>query len=100
MPVQADTLAKAEDAFDGEVVDVSGSTVTIAVSEWFAGDEEATQVRLDVGRAPSALEGHFDFEEGRRYLVAANDGTVLVCGFSGPFSADLERVYQDAFPRS
>ena len=32
MPVQADTLAKAEDAFDGEVVDVSGSTVTIVVS--------------------------------------------------------------------
>lgn len=98
MPVQADTLAKAEDAFDGEVVDVSGSTVTIAVSEWYAGDNQATRVRLDAGRASSSLEGHFDFQEGRRYLVAANDDTVLVCGLSGPYSADLERVYQEAFP--
>ena len=99
-PVQAKSLAKAESAFDGEAVEVTDETVTIAVSEWYAGEAEATQVRLDLRQAPASLAGQFAFEKGRRYLVAANDQAVLVCGFSGPYSAELEQVYQDAFPGS
>ena len=99
-PVTAAGLAKAENAFDGEVVSVSGDSATIAVSEWYAGKEQATEVELDLGRTPSSLAGYFAFEKGRRYLVAADDRTVLVCGYSGPYSADLERVYQEAFPDS
>jgi len=100
MPVDAETLGRAEAAFDGEVLSVDGDTVTLAVRQWYAGGDDAAQVRMDLARVPSSLSGYFAFEKGRRYLVAANDGTVMVCGFSAPYSADLEKVYQDAFGRS
>ena len=39
-----------------------------------------------------------DFQDGRRYLVAASDnGQVMVCGFSAEYSAQLERLYGQAF---
>ncbi len=100
MPVDAETLGRAEAAFDGEVLSVDGDTVTLAVREWYAGGDDAAQVRLDLARVPSSLAGYFAFEKDRRYLVAANDDTVMVCGFSAPYSAELESIYQDAFPAS
>jgi hypothetical protein len=96
-PVEEQTLRKAETAFDGEVVDVSGGAVTIAVSQWFAGKNQSPQVKIRLGRTSSALEGHFAFENGRRYLLAANGGTVLACGFSGPWSPGLDAAYRAAF---
>ena len=100
MPVDAETLGRAEAAFDGEVLSVDGETVTLAVREWYAGGDDAAQVRLDLASVPSTLAGYFDFQDGRRYLVSANDDTVLACGFSGPFSTDLEAIYAEAFPAS
>ena len=97
MPVEPATLGKAETAFDGEVLTVDGDTVTLAVREWYAGGDEAAQVRLGLAQVPETLTGYFDFQEGSRYLVAANDDTVLVCGFSGPWSGDLEQIYAAAF---
>jgi hypothetical protein len=99
-PVDAETLGKVRTAFDGEVLSADGDTVTLAVREWYAGGGGAAQVRLDLAKVPSSLAGYFAFEKDRRYLVAANDGTVLVCGFSAPWSADLEKVYKDAFSGS
>jgi hypothetical protein len=100
MPVDAETLGRAEAAFDGEVLSVDGETVTLAVRQWYAGGDDAAQVRLDLASVPSTLAGYFDFQDGRRYLVSANDDTVLACGFSGPWSSDLEMIYADAFPAS
>ena len=97
MPVDAENLSRAETAFDGEVLDVTDDSVTLAVREWYAGGGGAAQARLDLARAPASLAGYFAFEKDRRYLVSSNDGAVLVCGFSGPYSAGLEQVYQDAF---
>ena len=97
MPVEPETLGKAETAFDGEVLTVDDDAVTLAVREWYAGGDKAAQVRLDLARVPQTLTGYFDFAKGSRYLVAANDDTVLVCGFSGPWSKDLEQVYAAAF---
>ncbi len=97
MPVEAQTLSNAETAFDGEVLTVEDDAVTLAVREWYAGGDDAAQVRLDLARVPSTLAGYFDFQEGSRYLVAANDDTVMVCGFSGPWSKDLEQIYTAAF---
>jgi len=96
-PIDAESLSRAEAAFDGEVLTVDGDAVTLAGREWYAGGDEAAQVRLDLARVPQSLTGYFDFEEGSRYLVAANDDTVMVCGFSAPWSADLEGVYAEAF---
>ena len=100
LPVDAESLSSAETAFDGEVLQVDGDTVTLAVREWYAGGDDAAQVRLDLAQVPTTLTGYFDFAQGRRYLVGANDGVVLVCGFSGPFSSDLEAIYREAFPTS
>ena len=97
-PVDATTLGKAQAAFDGEVLSVDRGAVTLAVRQWYAGRDKAAQVRLDLSQVPSSLAGFFAFEKDRRYLVAANDGTVLACGFSAPWSADLEKVYRSAFP--
>lgn len=97
MPVDAETLGRAETAFDGEVLSVEDDAVTLAVREWYAGGGDAAQVRLDLAQVPSSLAGSFDFQQSKRYLVAANDDTVMVCGFSAPWSADLERTYTDAF---
>jgi hypothetical protein len=97
MPVEPATLSKAETAFDGEVLTVDADTVTLAVREWYAGGDKAAQVRLDLAKVPQTLTGYFDFAKGSRYLVAANDDTVLVCGFSGPWSKDLEQIYTAAF---
>ena len=97
MPVEPATLGKAETAFDGEVLTVDGDSVTLAVREWYAGGDKAAQVRLDLARVPETLTGYFDFATGSRYLVAANDDTVLVCGFSGPWSKELEQIYAAAF---
>ena len=45
-----------------------------------------------------ALLAAVDFREGERYLVAASDGRVTLCGFSGPFSEELAELYAKAFP--
>ncbi len=100
MPVDAETLGKAQTAFDGEVLSADADTVTLAVRQWYAGGDDAARVRLDLARVPATLAGYFDFQEGKRYLVSANDGVVRVCGFSGPWSADLEAIYTEAFPGS
>jgi hypothetical protein len=97
MPVDAENLGRAETAFDGEVLAVEDDGVTLAVREWYAGGGDAAQVRLDLAGTPTSLAGYFAFENDRRYLVAANDATVMVCGFSGPYSDQLATVYDDAF---
>ena len=97
MPVDAENLGRAETAFDGEVLGVEDDGVTLAVREWYAGGGDAAQVRIDLVGSPASLAGYFEFAEDRRYLVAANDDTVMVCGFSGPWSDQLATVYDDTF---
>jgi hypothetical protein len=38
-----------------------------------------------------------DLKVGREYLMAASDGNVTGCGFSGPASARLQKLYDRAF---
>ena len=37
--------------------------------------------------------------EGERYLVAASDGRVTLCGFSDAYSEELAGLYAQAFPK-
>jgi hypothetical protein len=94
----AEALATAQVAFSGTVQSVAADVVTLVPDRFYAG--EATEA-VEVRAAPdqlTALVGAVAFEEGRRYLVSATDGQVTVCGFSGPFSPDLEALYVEAFP--
>lgn len=98
MVPNADVLAGAASAVDAEVTAVDGGTATLTPTTWYAG-EETDQVEVAAGSADlEALIGAPRFEEGQRYLVAANDsGEVMVCGFSGPYDDELAALYAEAF---
>jgi hypothetical protein len=84
-------------AFAGTVTDVSADTVTLDVDRWYkGGSADQVAVSLAPGQTSAALDG-VEFAKGESYLVAASDGTVSGCGFSGPASAELESAYGEAF---
>jgi hypothetical protein len=94
----ADLLAPQSTAFDGTVTSIDDDVVTLEPSRWYAG-EPAEQVRVE---APPDVLGQLlasvKFEEGERYLVAANaDGQVVVCGLSGRHTPRLAALYERAF---
>lgn len=97
MAPSPDVLGNAAVAFDGVVTGTTSTEVTLEPTRWFTGNETDTVVV----RAPSeALRGllvSVDFREGGRYLVAANDGSVMLCGLSGTHTQDLEKLYRAAF---
>ena len=43
-----------------------------------------------------ALDG-VEFTQGKQYLVAATNGSVNGCGFSGPADPQLTAAYEQAF---
>ena len=101
MRVDADTVRQMQVAFDGTVsaVDDATHSVTLDVSRWYAGGS-TDQVRLTQFSATGelALEGAVKLELGQRYLVTAHDGVVNGCGFSAPWSQELQDVFAQAFP--
>ena len=85
----------AADAFAGTVAAITDGMVTLDADAWYAG-EPTDQVEVDApAELMHALIGAVEFEEGERYLVAATDGSVTVCGFSGP--ATTWPLYTEAF---
>ena len=92
-----ESLGRAEVAFDGEVADVTGSTVTLVPTRIYAGGP-ADNVRVaQASRSRQSLILGVRFEEGGRYLVAANSGEVMVCGFSGAYDRERADLYAEAF---
>jgi hypothetical protein len=90
-------LRQQELAFDGVVRSVAGGDATLVPTRFYAGDEGD----VVVVKAPSgdlqALLAAVDFREGERYLVSATDARVTLCGFSGPYTEELARLYEKAF---
>lgn len=95
-----EVLGGAAYAVDAEVTAVEDGRATLTPTTWYAG-EETDQVEVAAGSADlAALIGAPQFEEGQRYLVAANEaGKVMVCGFSGPYDQELADLYAEAFGR-
>ena len=97
MVPNAEVLGGASVAFDGEVVEVADSQVTLVPSDFYAGGP-ADEVTVDQASVSMQdLVGAVPFEEGQRYLVAADAGEVMVCGFSGAYDAQLADLYAEAF---
>jgi hypothetical protein len=92
----AELLAGFEVAFEGTVTEVDGDTVTLVPTTTFAG-ERADEVVLSNALANVGLLNGAVLEEGGTYLIAASDGQVSACGFSGPARGDLRRLYDAAF---
>lgn len=98
VPVEAQFLADMPVALAGTVTDVSGNEVRLEVTRWYRGGDAGTVVLTNLSPDMQALLGATDFRAGQDYLVSASDGTVNACGFSGPASAELQSVYDKAFP--
>jgi hypothetical protein len=93
-----EVLARADTAFAGTVTSVADRRVTLRPTRWYAGGPGE---RVVVTAAPQGsvtrLVQEVRFEPGGDYLVAANGGTVMVCGFSAPAAPAVERLYAEAF---
>ncbi|MDP2773611.1 MAG: hypothetical protein Q8O61_08645 [Nocardioides sp.] len=98
MVPSAEFLARAQVAFSGTVQQVADDVVVLVPDRFYTGEPtDLVEVRSDPAML-QALIGAVDFQVDQRYLVSANDGQVTVCGFSGPYSADLAGLYAEAFP--
>jgi hypothetical protein len=89
----------ADMAVDAVVLSTAGDQVTLDVGHWYTGD--ATD-RVEV-TAPSVelmpLLGSVDLQKGERYLLAGQDGQLIVCGFSGAYDSKLAAMYEKAFTK-
>ena len=84
-------------AFAGTVSDVTDEAITLEVDRWYAGGTAGhVTVSVPDNNTSIALDG-VKFIEGKRYLVAATNGTVNGCGFSGLATTQLTSAYAQAF---
>jgi hypothetical protein len=94
----AEILAQQELAFDGVVDDITDGIVTLSPTTFYSG-EPTDIVRVE---APPEVLGQLllsvEFAIGERFLVSAFDGQVSLCGYSAPWSPELEQLYVEAFP--
>ncbi len=95
----AQVLAERADlAFAATVRDVAGDTVTLQVTHVYKG---AAIDLIEVPQAPGASEGLMGsgaFEAGKKYLVAASQGSIMTCGYSGEADVEgLSALYDTAF---
>ena len=84
-------------AFSGTVTAVGTGTATLTPDHWYKGGEGTTSVKLATLGDSVVLEGGIVFEQGKRYLVTATQGTVNACGFSGEWTPGMAAAYAEAF---
>ena len=96
-PLEPAFLTGMDVAVDATVTDVGDGTVTLDPARWWSGGPADSLVLRDSSELARLLGGVPEFEVGQRYLVAASRGRVAVCGFTAPWSAELEAVYAEAF---
>lgn len=99
MTPNAEVLGKAQIALDATVESITPDEVVLTPTHWYAGDETDRVVvkapAVDLDRLVQSV----DFQKGSRFLVAANDDTVMICGFSGPYEPGREKLYRTAFAK-
>lgn len=91
------TLARQELAFDGVVESVTEGEATLTAREFYAGEPTDLVTVRGTDRELPVLLGRIDLQEGDRYLIAATDGEVVLCGFSDSWSRELADLYERAF---
>ena len=84
-------------AFSGRVTSIDGDQVTLEVTKWFKGGDADEVIVTAASGNEQVLLGGVEFETDGRYLVTATNGTVNSCGMSGPYSSELESMFNEAF---
>jgi hypothetical protein len=89
-------LAGSDVAFAGRVTAISGGTVLLETTQRFAGEVGDT-VEVTQGDGSVVDGAPITFEQGRTYLLTADDGTIGSCSGSGPDSPELRALFDQAF---
>lgn len=84
-------------ALSGTATRVGSNTVTLTPDHWYKGSDGSTTITLRTLGDSVILEGGIVFEQGKRYLVTATQGTVNACGFSGEWTPQMAAAYAEAF---
>lgn len=93
-------LGQAAVAVDGTVTAIEDGVASVAVAKVYAGDPDLSTVKVQVPSARLAeLLSVTDLAVGQRYLLAGQGPTLglMVCGYSGPRTAALSDLYDQAF---
>ncbi len=92
-------LAGYDQAFQGTVTSIEGDTVTLEATDVYQGEVGET-VEVKAPEAPfQAMVQQVQFQVGGTFLVSTYGGAVSMCGFSGPASGDLQKLFTEAFVR-
>jgi hypothetical protein len=92
-------LAQYDQAFQGTVTAIDGDTVTLQATDVYNGEVgETVQVTAPQAMVRAMIQ-QVKFQVGGTYLVSAYGGSVSMCGFSGPASGDLQKLFTEAFVR-
>jgi hypothetical protein len=95
--VSPEMLRNVDQALEGTATEVADDHVVLTVDKWFKGGN-SDEVRLVPASTDMiGIEGAIVFRQGERYLVSAAGGNVNSCGFTAPYSADLEAMFNQAF---
>jgi hypothetical protein len=95
--VTPEAVAGAGTSFRADVRSIADGTVTLSVSERFAGEVgDTVTVTQGVG---AGIDGEpIVFVDGESYLLSATtDGVIITCGVSGIADEGLTAVYDAAF---
>lgn len=95
--VTPEAVAAAGTSFRADVRSITDGTVTLSVTERFAGEVgDTVTVTQGVG---AGIDGEpIVFVDGESYLLSASaDGVIITCGVSGVADAGLTAVYDAAF---
>jgi len=96
----AEQLGKAQIAFAGRVAEVDSTSglVLINVKRWFRAEGFGGTDTIMVKAPANTPESSLQLTAGRAYLISAGpDATVSLCGFSGPRTPELRKLYESAF---
>jgi len=93
----AQVLPTTDTAFQGRAVQVDGDRVLLAVDRVYRGEPGEGVALVADQQGTASTVGGFPFEVGQEYLVSALQGTVAVCGGSGPVTPELQAEYDRAF---
>ncbi|MGC4110608.1 MAG: hypothetical protein QM747_09335 [Nocardioides sp.] len=97
VPPQTGVLREQDVAFRGRLVTLVGGSATFDVTRWYAGGpSDLAKVTAPAPRLSELMQAA-RMRPGGDYLVSASGGVVTACGFSGPATARLQRLYEQAF---